>query len=974
MKRTAIGLAGISLTQCLVVAAVGGFPLLAQAQSRPNIQETMAPVPGRKSYAQDLVDRAVARNPELLELDVHAVPPGSSTSVIVAAKSGARIGKPTDSDDLGVFKSGEPRVEINATGNNNVEVEVQLQDVTGRPVGVVELTFPYVAGTDEAALIKKAEAIRDEMRRRISYGSEDLVAPAQFNPQVPVDTYAQYLVDDTLERQPGVVVIVLHIRDPGSGDYPIIASNIGRIGKAADESDLQVIRSGATNVAPNADGNRLEVKLPMKDAAGNTIGAVAIVFPRRSIADDATLTAQAEKIRDELGRRVADASNLYGAYPAAKPERVAQTEYDKPELGNTQSLPMTKAVTSGQALEQASQEGYSEAVKGVAGVAPTNSKGTANDAIAIRGIKLNLFSNYRLNGGLPTAGVITTPTENKERIETLKGANALMFGVASPAGIINLVTKRAGDVDVTSFALAGNSFGQYGGSFDVGRRFGPEKQVGVRVNASAVHLENGIHDAGGDGRFASVGFDFRVNERLTLQGDYEYYMKHVVEQGGISLLAPVNGVVPITPVPNPRNLLTARWNLYPPHTTNEQIRADYVIADNWKVLAETGRSDADRTRYTVRIGSYDIVTGAGGIANVQFAGQHYKNAFSRIETLGRFSTWFLKHDLTLGVSDTERDTISDFQFTTVLTQRQNIFDPIELLPPVFTKPSTPLPLQASHDRGVYGYDTISVGEKWKVLLGIRSTKDDEMSGNGKQTSSTVRSPAYGALYDVIPSLTLFASYLEGLEAGGTAPATAVNSNEILPSAVSTQKEFGIRDSHIKGLSLSSSYFEITRANAVTDPVTKIFANSGDINYKGAEATLSYAFLARWTFTAAGQYLKAKQKTPDPTFNGFTPENTPKALGNVSVAYRPPWIAGLTLTGGITGVTKRFVNNQEQGTIPGYALYSAGVGYVTRMYGKRVAFQVNADNVTNKRYWNSVQTGTYGIGMDRSIKLNMRVDL
>src|SRR5438128_4715397 len=127
-------------------------------------------------------------------------------------------------------------------------------------------------------------------------------------------------------------------------------------------------------------------------------------------------------------------------------------EYNKPELGNKQELPMTKAVVSGKALEEASQEGYAEAVRNVAGVAPANSKGSPNDSIYIRGIKLNLFSNYRINGGLPTAGVITSPTENKERIETLKGANALMFGVASPAGIINLATKRAGKRDVTSVA------------------------------------------------------------------------------------------------------------------------------------------------------------------------------------------------------------------------------------------------------------------------------------------------------------------------------------------------------------------------------------------------------------------------------------------------------------------------------------------------------------------------------------------
>ena len=42
-------------------------------------------------------------------------------------------------------------------------------------------------------------------------------------------------------------------------------------------------------------------------------------------------------------------------------------------------------------------------------------------------------------------------------------------------------------------------------------------------------------------------------------------------------------------------------------------------------------------------------------------------------------------------------------------------------------------------------------------------------------------------------------------------------------------------------------------------------------------------------------------------------------------------------------------------------------------GKRVALQVTVDNAANKRYWNSVQTGTYGIGMDRSIKFNAKID-
>src|SRR5438067_1492548 len=155
---------------------------------------------------------------------------------------------------------------------------------------------------------------------------------------------------------------------------------------------------------------------------------------------------------------------LVAAFPLARAQDPVAPRPEverRAETPGRQELPMTKEVVSGEAMGQ-TQEGYTEAVKNVAGLSPTNSAGTSNDAFLIRGIKLNLFSNYRLDGGLPVTGVITNPTENKSRVETLKGANALMFGIASPAGIINFIPKRAGERDVTTVGLAGNSFGQYG--------------------------------------------------------------------------------------------------------------------------------------------------------------------------------------------------------------------------------------------------------------------------------------------------------------------------------------------------------------------------------------------------------------------------------------------------------------------------------------------------------------------------------
>lgn len=667
---------------------------------------------------------------------------------------------------------------------------------------------------------------------------------------------------------------------------------------------------------------------------------------------------------------------ILGAFAPAyaqNPESPETGEVTRTDAPRGQELPMTKEVVSGEALSQ-SQEGYSDAVKNVAGLSPTNSSGTSNDAYLIRGIRLNLFANYRLDGGLPVTGVITNPTENKERVETLKGANALMFGIASPAGIINFVPKRAGDKDVTSIGLAGNSFGQYGTLVDIGRRLGEQKQLGIRIGASATHYENGVHGLGGKGKFFSLGADFRVSRRLTVQMDYENYDRYVPEQGGVLIPAAVGGVVALPRVPDPRKLLSGSWDLYTPRTKNLQFRADYALSTDWKVMAQWGESDSHRHRDTVRIGGYDLVTGANGAVTVQPITHDYRNTFYRAELLGHFTTWGLVHDLTIGASSSERWAHAYDVQNLTLPQKQNIYNPIVLAPPVFTKAGANNPVQDSTDVGEYAYDTITVTKRLKLLAGIRFVQDREVNG-GVSSINKVNSPAAGVLFDIRPTTTLYASYMQGLEAGATSPFNAANANVILGPTISKQKEIGVRDSSLPGVSVNAAYFDISRANAATDPVTNIFGYYGDIHYRGVEATGSWDVNRQWRVNAAMLWLNAVQEAPvQPLFNGKLPENTPKWNANAGVQYRPDFVKGLTLRAGVKTISRRALNNADQGWFGGYTLFEVGANYATTIAGKRTTFGVTVDNVSNKRYWNSVNNGTLGIGMDRSVKFTAKVDL
>jgi hypothetical protein len=90
--------------------------------------------------------------------------------------------------------------------------------------------------------------------------------------------YAQKLVDDTLAKHKGVVIMAMHVTPPGENENVIIGSNIGRIGKKADEDDLRVIETGKPNLEVNKKGDHFEVELVLQDQSGKTIGAVGIVF------------------------------------------------------------------------------------------------------------------------------------------------------------------------------------------------------------------------------------------------------------------------------------------------------------------------------------------------------------------------------------------------------------------------------------------------------------------------------------------------------------------------------------------------------------------------------------------------------------------------------------------------------------------------------------------------------------------------
>jgi hypothetical protein len=265
-----------------------------------------------KIYAQELVDRAVVRHPEVLVLAMHVTPPKAAGNVIIASNIG-RIGKAADEDDLRVVQTGKPNLEVNKSGDR-FEAELVMLDASRRAIGALGVVYAYKAGDDKLALQKKAEGVRDELARRISHVA-NLMEKYPFDASIPTRTFAQHLVDKALDDNADIIIIATHVPAPTNKDYPIIASNIGRLGKKADEDDMDVIKTAKPKLEVNESGDRFESEGVLRDSAGHVIGAVGVVFPYKKGDDQQALHKRGDAIRDAWARQIPAAAKLLEAYP-----------------------------------------------------------------------------------------------------------------------------------------------------------------------------------------------------------------------------------------------------------------------------------------------------------------------------------------------------------------------------------------------------------------------------------------------------------------------------------------------------------------------------------------------------------------------------------------------------------------------------------------------------------------------------------
>ncbi|MFY3857817.1 TonB-dependent receptor [Achromobacter xylosoxidans] len=583
----------------------------------------------------------------------------------------------------------------------------------------------------------------------------------------------------------------------------------------------------------------------------------------------------------------------------------------------------------------------------------TTSSGHAYENFRIRGFAVNQ-NDVAINGMYGLAPMGRTPLEFVERVEVLKGPNALFSGMApsgAVGGTINLVPKRADDTPNATFGVNWQGDGQLGTTIDAGRRFGDANQWGARVNGA---FSDGATTLDGQSRkreFLSLGLDYRGS---ALSASIDAYHSQESFQGGTPAMFWFGGsVVPKAPDPRINQFSTGYGSIQ----SNAVVgRAEYRFNDNVSVFGGIGRRDSHQSGLIN--GTHARQIDANGNFTGSIIGQRaYTDATSAEAGLrSRFKTGAVGHELVLQASilDTEDGSATG----TASTFRSNIYDPIT---PVMPGVPDSAPKTAENTlTSLALVDTMSfLDDRLRLTGGLRNqrVKTTNFDKNGNTTSRYDKQAVTPAVALVVkpwgPDLSFYANYVQGLSKGDSVTdTTATNFGQVFAPYKTEQKEVGVKW-NAGTFTNTLALFQIDKPMLVTEGTTArpTYADGGEKRVRGVEWN-TFGELARGVRVLGGvTYSQGKQtKTSFGRYDGNTAVGAPRWQANTGLEWDTPWIAGLTLSARVQATSSQYADAANKLKIPGWGQLDLGARYAMLVNGKDVVLRLNVNNVFDKHYY------------------------
>ena len=650
-------------------------------------------------------------------------------------------------------------------------------------------------------------------------------------------------------------------------------------------------------------------------------------------------------------------------------ERVQEPAVDATKTG-TALIDTPQSVTTLERAQLDSQgvEQLGEALRYVPGVTLGQGEGH-RDQIVIRGQAST--ADFYLDG-LRDDAQYYRPLYNVQRIEVLKGANALLFGRGGGGGVVNRVSKSP-DFARDSGALAGgvDSFGAWSLAGDTNLVLG--SGAALRLNGTYEQFNNQRDQFGGHfiGIAPTLGLELGPRSHLTMAYEYDRDDR-VIDRGVPSLNGrPISGY-DRTQFGSP----AINHGTVDAHVA--RVRLNHELADGL-TLDVTGQYATYDKYYG------NVLPSSATATTVKLTG--YKDALTRDNWIGQTNlvwkvrTGAVQHTLLGGFEVTHQSSSAQrrnvvFGSGTALSVTVPLARVLALPALSFTAPAS-ASRSTAESRSVYLQDQVELAPWLQVVAGLRYDHFSIAATNRLTTVQTGRdegkwSPRFGLILKPLPQLSFYASYAKSF-----LPQTGDQFNTLDPAFQSLEPEafrnleLGAKWDIRPGFSASAALFELARSNTrVGDPLNPgFFVQTGSSRVRGAEFALSGKITPQWQLSLAYTYQEGEiRSTTAAAPAGRKLDKLPQSQASLWTRYDLSPRFGLGL--GVIHQSGQFATISNAVWLPGFTRIDAAA-YLT--VSDKVSFQLNVENLGDSKYYASAHTdNNIQPGEPINVKLTARV--
>jgi iron complex outermembrane recepter protein len=654
---------------------------------------------------------------------------------------------------------------------------------------------------------------------------------------------------------------------------------------------------------------------------------------------------------------------------------VSATRTDTP----IEQIPQSIQVVPRQLINEQAATSVSEAALNVSNVQPVNSLIVGNaDQLPI---KIRGFGAEQWRDGLVNLYNVgdRDGLVNVERIEVLKGPNAILYGGGAGApvgGVVNVISKLPTDKAGGEFGIRLGSFQYWNPFFDINQPLNVDKTALFRITGEYTGNKSFI-DVIESKRYninPTLTLTNKEDTTLTIQGNVSRQQQQAYQ--GL----PVYGTL-LGDFRARTDLFIGPSNIEPSYSKTEGVTATFdhqfnsIFSAN--VKARWSRAEFDQLSQNVFGADFTGAVPAFPpstwfVQNIEMFQQ--QREFTINPSLqAKFALGPTVNTLLVGADYSH---VNDRGFMSADYLGNACFLFLGICPPVtvdLSNPSFPVPytrpnpsagfeflkffdFQNSYiNKGAYTQLQTSLYDRVHFLGGVRLASIDITYNENALavpstfiTETTRALPRAGVVVDLVKGLSVYASYSEGMRWAGFT--TAVS--RPLPE-LSNQIEGGLKFNLNNQLAGSLAVFEIHKSN-VPALLSLGVAGLTTQRSKGFEADLTWQPNRNWSFLGSYGFTDAVFAEPFLDFTGatipggtklpFVPAHTGRLWANYK--FNPGWLEGWSIGAGLYTASGQYVDNANLWQTNGYFTVDAKIGYER----DHLRAFITAKNLTGERYF------------------------